>query len=202
MKEIDVTKVMALRFWWSYTWRHVLFYTLACLFIWVILFCLGNFIEISEKTSDILIDIFGWIASISISILVIKKLLKQPYDNFKISVLDKETNEEVKEVSYGMAIHFYWSYLWKTFFVMLGVLVLFIIALAILAAGIIAITGIVQNISSIANIILIILAVLAIIMIGIASIFVEIFVLKSLLKAEYSDYRITVTGIEQEQKVY
>ncbi len=187
MKEIDVTKAIALRFWWSYIWRFVLFYLSA----WVLSLIATSFeyfTEIKEINSSLILQIYYWTAWIVINLFVLKHILKQKYNKFRISVVDKKNNEEVESISYAMTIHFFWSFFWKTSLIMLGFLIPSGIIFCTL--GYIIITSSTITSKRLSEIIVLLIS--AFIIINIVHLIIQICVLKNLLKAEYKDYRVTV----------
>ncbi len=195
MNEIDVTKMIALRFWWSWTWRNNLFGFLAGFVLGVTSGIVTPMIGMPAETASFIQTLLGIAIALIISVVIIKKLLRQKYSKFRISVIDKISSQEVKEVSYGMAIHFNWSFFWKMILAMLGLTIPSAIIIGIVASILSATTG--MSLNSPTSIIFFIICYILIL---IASIFIQIFILKSLLKAEYSDYRITV--LENDQIIY
>ncbi len=197
MKEIDVTKMIAFRFWWSWFWRSNLFGILLGFLMGLVFVFLAPMLGITKETQSYAQALLSIIFGLIINILVIKCLLRQKYNKFRISVIDKMSNQEVKEVSYGMSIHFNWSYFWKVLLSMLALTIPASIIIGIIVGALSAGTSMSLNNPSI-----IIFFIACYLLFLVAAIFIQIFILKGLLKADYSDYRITVLELENEQIAY
>ncbi len=148
MKEIDVTNYMAFRFWWSWIWKVIVYSIMPITGIIIISFFIGyiNIVlyiifPLENMFNTTVMPIFVNII-IPLSVLglefylvqdVLKEILKAKYKNYRITVIDKQTNQEVENISTGMAIHFLWSFFWKI--LLCSLIVFYIIGYIFTIAG-------------------------------------------------------------------
>lgn len=87
MEKVEVTWPIALRVWWSYTWRLVLI-TFVVVFLGSISFgFISVILPFSKEVLSVVANILGFLLTVIPQIYVIKKLLTKKYKKFSISVV-------------------------------------------------------------------------------------------------------------------
>jgi ABC-type dipeptide/oligopeptide/nickel transport system permease subunit len=87
MNEIEVTWGHALKVWWSFFWRAVIFCAVAGFVLGFIIGIIGGIAGADHQVITMLSGFAGVIISLPVAIWVVKIVLKKKYSNFRIALI-------------------------------------------------------------------------------------------------------------------
>ncbi len=93
MKEIELTRGRAFKFWWSLAWRVFLFTGLAGLVLGFVIGTVDFFMDVDLATAKLLGGIAGIVVSIPINIWVVKWVLGKKFSDFRIALVTMSGTE-------------------------------------------------------------------------------------------------------------
>lgn len=90
MEKIEVTLPIALKVWWSFTWRSLLLVFLGTMVLSIVAVFILEIFALSKETITTFVGIFAFVVSIPLQGYVMKKVLNKKYKTFSIVLIREQ----------------------------------------------------------------------------------------------------------------
>jgi uncharacterized membrane protein YeaQ/YmgE (transglycosylase-associated protein family) len=87
MERIEVTWLLALKVWWSYTWRSVILGLIGSFIPTFFIGFIGAVVGVPKEPISVICGIIGGVIGLIISIYVMKKILSKKYKAFSVALI-------------------------------------------------------------------------------------------------------------------
>ncbi|MDA0782512.1 MAG: hypothetical protein O2970_10345 [Proteobacteria bacterium] len=90
MEKVEVTWPLAIKIWWSYTWRVFLLSFIAGFVAAIPIGFIGALVNIPQEKTQVISGVIGLIIGLFAQAYVMKKLLNKKYKKFSIALIREE----------------------------------------------------------------------------------------------------------------